>query len=348
MKQDAYAKAGVDIDSGNQAVDRIKASVKATYTDEVISELGDFGSAVTLPTDVEQPVLVSSADGVGTKLLLAIAADNHMSIGQDLVAMVINDIAAKGAKPLFLQDYLAVGHLNPAVASEIVAGIAAAAKKVNAALVGGEMAEMPGLYDKTHYDLAAFGVGVVARDNLLDPARNTRSGDWLIGLASNGLHSNGYSLVRKVLGLKNAHDFKQLPQSLQETLLTPTRLYSPLIESLTQQRLIAGISHITGGGIIENLPRAFNQNLQALINGGSWDIPEIFGLLKTRGHLTDKDMLNTFNNGLGMVLVVHPEDLPQVLGHFDQLNEPIYQIGQLQTKSDAKQSAVVFKGAIQW
>lgn len=348
MEADAYSKAGVNIEAGNTAVQEIKAAVQATYTPQVLSGLGNFGAAVELPAGFRQPVLISGTDGVGTKLLLAIAANRHETIGQDLVAMVMNDIVAEGAQPLFLQDYLAVDHIRPEVVKTIVTGIAQATQAVGAALVGGEMAELPGLYAAHHYDLAAFGVGIAEKDQLLNSVAHAQAGDLLLGLPSSGLHSNGYSLVRSVLGLKEATDFQQLTPELQTALLTPTTLYYPLVQDLLAQHLLVGMSHITGGGIVGNLPRSFSHDLQAVIQTNGWQIPAIFKLLKQKGQLTTADMLTTFNNGVGMILMVKPANLPTVLQHFATLQQPIYQLGYLQAKPQTAADAVVFTGEFSW
>lgn len=347
MEAEAYTKAGVNIAAGNRAVDAIRTAVQATYTPEVLGGLGNFGSAFEIPSGYQQPVLISGTDGVGTKLLLAIAANKHDTIGQDLVAMVMNDIVAEGARPLFLQDYLAVDRIRPETVKTIVTGIAQATKTVGAALVGGEMAELSGLYAEQHYDLAAFGVGIVEKSQILNGVVNAKAGDILIGLPSSGIHSNGYSLVRSVLGINDPADFQQLAPALQATLLEPTTLYYPLLANLLAQQLIVAISNITGGGIVGNLPRSFSPELQGVIHANSWTVPEIFKQLKTRGHLTTADMLTTFNNGIGMILMIHPENLTAVQQHFERLQQPIYQLGTLRDRQQAT-DAVVFEGEIQW
>jgi len=339
----AYAAAGVDVEAGNQAVAQMSAKVKATYNENVLAGIGGFGAAYALGKDYQNPVLVSGADGVGTKLLLAIAAHKHDTIGQDLVAMTVNDILAQGAKPLFLLDYLAVDKIRPAVVTEIVGGIAAACQTVGAALIGGESAELPGLYAKDHYDLASFGVGIAERDALLQP-EDVQAGDVLIGLASSGIHSNGYSLVRAVLGIKDEDDFNYLAPELQTQLLEPTKLYGPSVQPLLDARLIQSIAHITGGGLIENLPRAFGDNLTAEINWGTWPILPIFDTLQAAGDLTLHDMLLTFNNGVGMVLIVRPEVVDDVLA---KLDNDAYVIGTM-LERQAEEDQVQFKGATPW
>lgn len=348
MSNDAYAKAGVDIDAGNEAVQEIEQVMKAKPNPNVLGSLSGFGSLFEIPAGYQHPVLVSGSDGVGTKLLLAIAANNNLTIGQDLVAMVMNDIVAEGAKPLFLQDYLAVDKLRPEVVTELVKGVNRATNEVGATLVGGETAELPGLYAENHYDLAAFGVGIVEKNQLLNAKQHTEAGDILIGIPSSGIHSNGYSLVRSVFGIKTSQDFQALPKSLQTELLTPTKLYYPLVADLLEQKLVAGISHITGGGIIENLPRSYADDLVAEIKTTSFTIPPIFKQIKKLGGLTDLDMLKTFNNGIGMVLIVKPQNLNSVLQHFDQLKQPVFELGSLKKREGGEKQSVIFKGDFEW
>ena len=337
----AYAAAGVDVEAGNQAVAQMATAVKDTYNDHVLAGLGGFGAAFAIGAGYKDPVLVAGADGVGTKLLLAIAANKHDTIGQDLVAMTMNDILAQGAKPLFLLDYLAVDKMRPAVVAEIVGGIAAATKAVGAALIGGESAELPGLYAHNHYDLASFGVGIVERDAMLVGDR-VQAGDVLIGLASSGIHSNGYSLVRQVLGINDGAGWEDLDPTLQTALLEPTKLYVAQVLPLLQQKLVTGVAHITGGGIIENLPRAYGTDLTAEINWGTWPILPIFETLQTAGTLSLHDMLLTFNNGLGMILTVRPEDAAAVL---HQLGDDAYVVGKM---TAWQTEAVVFRGEAPW
>lgn len=348
MVKDAYAKAGVDIHAGDEAVQKMRSAVEATYTPQVLAGLGGFGSVFELPTGYQHPVLVSGTDGVGTKLLLAIGADRHDTIGQDLVAMVMNDIIAEGAKPLFLQDYLAVDKMRPETAAEIIGGIAQATKAVGASLIGGESAELPGLYAEKHYDLAAFGVGIAEKDKILDSPKNAAAGDILLGLPSSGIHSNGYSLVRSVFGIKEPQDFKKLSKDVQDQLLTPTTLYYPLISKLLDNHQITGISNITGGGIVGNLPRAFSKNLQAKLTWESWPVLDIFNLLQQTGDLSTEDMLKTFNNGLGMILIVKPDNLKAVMNHFKKINQSVYEIGKLQPKTNPTDAEVIFEGESPW
>ena len=343
-EQNAYQQAGVDIKAGEKAVELMKDAVADTYTDNVLDGIGGFGAAFALGSDYKNPVLVSGADGVGTKLLLAIAANKHDTIGQDLVAMVANDILAQGAKPAFMLDYLAVDKMRPEVVATIVTGVAKAAKASGMALIGGESAELPGLYAPNHYDLAAFAVGIAERDQLLDPNR-VKLGDVLIGLPSSGIHSNGYSLVRHVLGIKTDADFNHLATETQETLMTPTALYAKSVWPLVAQGMIKSMAHITGGGLTENLPRAYTTNLSAQVNWGSWPVLPIFNTLQAAGNLSVDDMLLTFNNGLGMVLVVKPEDSKQVIAQLSEVSQPAYLIGEMTARQD---DSVVFQGVAPW
>lgn len=343
-EKNAYQQAGVDIKAGEQAVELMKDAVADTYTPNVLDGIGGFGAAYALGSNYKNPVLVSGADGVGTKLLLAIAADKHHTIGQDLVAMVANDILAQGAKPAFILDYLAVDKMRPEVVAEIVTGIAKAAKASGMALIGGESAELPGLYAKNHYDLAAFAVGVAEREQLLDP-NNVAVGDVLIGLPSSGIHSNGYSLVRQVLGITTSERFKDLPIAMQETLLTPTKLYAQSVWPLVEKGFVQSMAHITGGGLTENLPRAYAKTLSAKINWGSWPILPIFNELQAAGDLSLEDMLLTFNNGLGMVLVVKSEDTQKVISQLSQTSQAAYIIGEM---VNGQESGVVFEGDAPW
>lgn len=341
----AYANAGVDIAAGNEAVAKMSTAVSETYNEQVITGLGGFGAAFALGRDYRDPVLITGADGVGTKLLLAIAANAHQSIGQDLVGMVMNDILAQGAKPLFLLDYLAVDKMRPDTIAEIVAGVAKATAESGAALIGGETAEMPGLYADNHYDLAAFAVGISERDDLLK-STDVREGDVLIGLPSSGIHSNGYSLVRHVLGIgDDAEAFRQLNPALQETLLTPTKLYGSAVLPLLADKNIVSMAHITGGGLTENLPRAYGDDLTAQLHWGSWPVLPIFDVLQEAGTLSLADMLRTFNNGLGMVLIVRAEKVETVMADLKNREEPAYVIGEMVARTD---EAVIYQGEAPW
>lgn len=308
-----YKDSGVDIQAGNEAVERIKPAVARTFRPEVIGGLGGFGGLFRL--DVKKypdPVLVSGTDGVGTKLRLAFQMDKHDTIGQDAVAMCVNDILVQGAEPLFFLDYLAVGKLVPEKVARIVEGIAAGCELAGCALIGGETAEMPGFYDEEEYDIAGFAVGVVNRDRLVDGA-DIREGDILLGLKSSGLHSNGFSLVRKIFSRYPLDKvFPELGKSLGEVLITPTRIYVRPVLALLEKVRIHGMVHITGGGLTENIPRILPRGLGAEIHTGSWEVPPVFRLVQKTGEVDPDEMFRTFNMGIGYVLVIHPEDEKEV------------------------------------
>jgi phosphoribosylformylglycinamidine cyclo-ligase len=322
MSENAYAKSGVDVEAGYEVVSRIKKHVAKTERLGVLGALGGFGGAFDLSVlDVKEPVLISGTDGVGTKLMLAIAADRHDTIGIDCVAMCVNDIIAAGAEPLYFLDYIATGKNVPEKLEQVVAGVAEGCVQAGSALIGGETAEMPGMYDAKDYDLAGFAVGVAEKANLIDGEKNVAEGDILLGLASSGIHSNGYSLVRKVFA-----DFDlnvvlpELEQPLIDVLLTPTKIYVKELLPLIKEKKIKGISHITGGGFVENIPRMFGNGLAAEIAEGSWDILPIFKALEKYGKIKHEEMFEIFNMGLGMVLAVSPENaaaVKQELGAFE-------------------------------
>ncbi|VDG32970.1 phosphoribosylformylglycinamidine cyclo-ligase [Lactobacillus pentosus] [Lactiplantibacillus mudanjiangensis] len=304
---DAYKQAGVDIDAGYAVLKTIKQMSGNT-------QLGAFGGLFPLTSSdvANEPVLVAGTDGVGTKLLVAIAAQQHTTIGIDLVAMCVNDILAQGARPQFFLDYLGLGHTDQTRVKAILQGVVAGCKQAGTSLIGGETAEMPDMYGNDHYDLAGFAVGIANRADLLTPD-NVRAGDVLIGLPSNGLHANGFSLVRDILFKQHhfelTHQFAELDHDLQTELLRPTQIYVASVLPLLQQKLVASIAHITGGGLIENVARALPAGLSAQFDLGSWSVPPIMSLLAKLGELTPSDMRSTFNLGLGMVLMVHPENL---------------------------------------
>ena len=305
-----YQAAGVDIEAGERAVQLMAAAVRSTHDSGVLTGLADFGGMYALPPGLREPVLVSSTDGVGTKLKIAFALDKHDTVGQDLVAMCVDDIVVQGAQPLFLLDYLAVGKLQPQVVAEIVGGIAAACRTVPCALIGGETAELPGFYAPGEYDLAGFAVGVVERDQIIDGAA-VRAGEVLVGLAASGLHSNGYSLARAVLleraGLKLEEQIPELGRTLGEELLEPTVVYAGPLGRLLEAGLRPdALAHITGGGIPGNLARVIPGGLTARVEWGSWPEPPIFDLIRSRGQVAPPEMQRTFNLGLGMIAVVPP------------------------------------------
>ncbi|MFN2363262.1 MAG: phosphoribosylformylglycinamidine cyclo-ligase, partial [Halarsenatibacteraceae bacterium] len=304
----SYKDAGVDIEAGNQAVELMKKEVESTFTSGVINNPGGFGGLFKPGFgDFKEPVLVSGTDGVGTKLKLAFELDIHDTIGIDLVAMSVNDILVQGAKPLFFLDYLATGKIEPEKVAEIVRGIAAGCREAGAALLGGETAEMAGFYNPGEYDLAGFAVGITDEKRLIT-GENIEAGDRLIGLASSGVHSNGFTLARKVLfeiaGYSYQEKLTGLEQELGLELLTPTRIYVKTILSLLDKFDIKGMAHITGGGILENLPRILPDNLKAVIKKKSWPKPEIFKIIQEAGSIAEKEMDRTFNMGLGFILAV--------------------------------------------
>ncbi|HHU31422.1 MAG: phosphoribosylformylglycinamidine cyclo-ligase [Zhaonellaceae bacterium] len=332
-----YQDAGVNIDEGNRAVDLIKKHVKKTWRPEVLGELGGFGGLFSLPLNkYKEPVLVAGTDGVGTKLKVAILADKHDTIGIDAVAMCVNDILVQGAEPLFFLDYLAMGKIFPEKVARIVEGVAVGCQQAGCALIGGETAEMPGFYDEEEYDIAGFAVGIIDKSRLID-GRNIKPGDKIIGLASSGLHSNGYSLVRKVLlekaGLKLDAFVPELDNPLAEVLLTPTRIYVASVLPLLQSDMVKGIAHITGGGLTENIPRILPQNVNAQINLKSWSIPPIFDLIKELGNVPTDDMFRTFNMGIGMTLIVAAEEEERVINSLQDKGEVAYTIGEITTGS---------------
>ncbi|MBI2907292.1 MAG: phosphoribosylformylglycinamidine cyclo-ligase [Chloroflexi bacterium] len=309
-----YAGAGVDIDAGNRAVQLIKEHVRSTHRPEVLSELGLFGGLFQL-TGFKEPVLVSSADGVGTKLKVACLLDKHDTIGLDIVNHCVNDILTCGAQPLFFLDYLAMGKLIPERVERIVSGIAKACREAGCALIGGETAEMPGIYAESDYDLAGFIVGGVERSQIVDCNR-VEVGDVLVCLPSSGLHTNGYSLVRKVFGIDHTRDpldvqYPELGRTLGQELLEPHRCYYPLLKPVLP--VIKALAHITGGGLIENVPRVLPVGRAALFDRSAWKVPPVFGLIQQKGNIEDAEMYRVFNMGLGMVLIAAPQDADRLL-----------------------------------
>jgi phosphoribosylformylglycinamidine cyclo-ligase len=328
-----YKDAGVDIDSGNRFVKLIKPLVKATYRPEVMADLGGFGGLFSLNSSkYKNPVLVSGTDGVGTKLKVAFQAGKHDTIGIDLVAMCVNDIIVQGAEPLFFLDYFATAKLDPEMGAQVVKGIAEGCSMAGCALIGGETAEMPGFYSAGEYDLAGFAVGVVDRDNIIDGSTIT-VGNKLIGIASSGLHSNGYSLARKVLfeklGLGVNDELPGIGKTVAEELLTPTKIYAKSILNLLRDFRLNGIAHITGGGLLENVPRILPNGCSALINKNSWVMQDIFTIIRNAGNIDEMELFRTFNCGIGMVLVVPDIEADEVLLRLSGLNEQAYVIGEI-------------------
>ena len=326
-----YADAGVDIDAGNYSVQLIKDSVKATYRPEVLGDLGGFGGLFALNSGkYKEPVLVSGTDGVGTKLKLAFLLDKHDTIGQDAVAMCVNDILVQGAEPLFFLDYLAVGKLDPEQVAAVVKGVADACKESGCALIGGETAEMNGFYPVGEYDIAGFAVGAVDKSKIITSER-VKAGDVLLGLPSSGVHSNGYSLVRKIVfekkGFKGDEVIPELGKSIGEELLTPTRLYPKTCLPLIEKFDIHGMVHVTGGGYYENIPRALPDNMGAEINVDAWEVPAIFKLLKEWGNVDWHEMYRTFNMGIGMIIIVSADEAEKVKSFLAEKGETCYTIG---------------------
>jgi phosphoribosylformylglycinamidine cyclo-ligase len=321
-----YKQSGVDIDAGNEVVRRIRSLARATFTPGVLSEIGSFGGLFQLgPAAVQDPVLVASADGVGTKLRVAFMAGVHTSIGIDLVNHCVNDILVQGAEPLFFLDYLATGRLDPNTAVQIVEGLADACRSNGCALLGGETAEMPGFYADGEYDVAGFIVGVVARDRMID-GRTIRAGDALIGLPSSGLHTNGYSLARRIAfdaaGLRVDSQVPELRQTIGEALLVPHRSYLPVVRPLIGDQIVKGMAHITGGGITDNLPRILPAGTHAAIDRAAWQPPAIFQWLQRTGNVPEADMLRTFNMGIGLILACAPDNERTVLERLAASGEP--------------------------
>ena len=324
-----YRDAGVDIDAGNALVERIKSVSRATMRPEVLGGLGGFGAMCAIPPGYSEPILVSGTDGVGTKLRLAMDLGIHDTIGIDLVAMCSNDIAVVGAEPLFFLDYYATGKLNVDVAAAVVSGIGKGCELAGAALVGGETAEMPGMYEGEDYDLAGFCVGVVERANIIDGTA-VQSGDTLIALASSGPHSNGYSLIRKVLEITGADAQQSCGDvSLGEALLAPTTIYNRPLLDLQQSVCIKAMAHITGGGILENLPRVLPDGVGALVRRDTWALPPVFQWLQSGGNIEDTEMLRTFNCGVGMILVTSPTEAPMALEKLQEWHIDAWQIGKI-------------------
>jgi phosphoribosylformylglycinamidine cyclo-ligase len=333
-----YKAAGVDIEAGNRFVNLIRPLVKATARPEVLTDIGGFGGLFSLNTrKYPDPVLVASTDGVGTKLKLAFQLDRHDTVGIDLVAMCVNDIIVQGAEPLFFLDYFATGTLTPEKAAEVVKGIAEGCKRAGCALIGGETAELPGFYAAGEYDLAGFTVGVVDRKAIIDGS-TIQVGEVLIGIASSGLHSNGYSLARKIvterLGDNLDAILPELGAPLGEVLLRPTRIYVKPVLNLLRDFQIQGMAHITGGGLLENVPRMLPRHGRALIRTGSWPKPPIFELLRTAGKLAAEELYRTFNYGIGLVMVVRREDASDIIDRLHGMHEEAFVIGEIVPRED--------------
>jgi len=332
MSSEAYKEAGVDIAAGNEAVERMKKHVKRTFRPEVMTDLGGFGGLFGLNKDkYEEPVLVSGTDGVGTKLKIAFAMDKHDTIGVDAVAMCVNDIIVQGAEPLFFLDYLACDRVVPEKIEAIVKGIADGCAESGCALIGGETAEMPGMYAEGEYDIAGFTVGIVDKKKIIDGS-TIAPGDVVLGLASSGVHSNGFSLVRKLLLEKHGYQLTDaMPElggaTLGATLLEPTKLYVKPVLKLIEEVKVKGMAHITGGGFIENIPRMLPANVNVNIEYGTWPILPIFQLMQAKGEITNRDMFTTFNMGIGMVIVVPADQAEQAVAALESQGEQVYRLG---------------------
>lgn len=343
-----YADAGVDISAGNEAVQLMKDDVKSTYTPGVLGDLGGFGGLFSLGEykGLKNPILVSGTDGVGTKLRLAIDMNKHDTIGQDCVAMSVNDVLVQGAVPLFFLDYIAVGVLEPSMVADIVRGVANACKESGCALLGGETAEMAGFYAKGDYDVAGFAVGIVDRENVIT-GENIKEGDVLLGLPSSGVHSNGFSLVRKIVTERMQMPWDKYIDSLGKTigeeLLTPTKLYPKTLRPLLKTNKLKGLVHVTGGGFYENIPRVLPKNLGAVVDSDAWETPEIFNLLQKWGDVESKEMYRTFNMGIGMIMVVDKADVDFVVKDLKDRDEAVYIIGEVVENS--AEERIIVKGS---
>jgi len=337
----SYRDAGVDIDAGDAFIDVIKPVAKRTQRDGCISGLGGFGALFQIPQNYEQPILVSGTDGVGTKLKLAFDLNKHDTIGIDLVAMCVNDVIVQGAEPLFFLDYFATGKLAPDVAAQVVTGIGEGCVQANAALIGGETAEMPGMYAEGEYDLAGFCVGAVEKADIIDGSK-VKAGDQLIGLASTGAHSNGYSLIRKVI------DTYQIPmdtkiggQSLSDAVLAPTKIYVRSILSLMKETPVHALAHITGGGIPGNLNRVLPDDCHAVVQESTWQWPELFSWMMKTANIQRTEMYRTFNCGVGMILVVAPENVDAAIANLSSAGETAFIMGEIKSGSADAQVQIV-------
>ncbi len=337
----SYKDAGVDIDAGNALVDRIKGVVKQTRRPEVMGGLGGFGALCALPQKYREPILVSGTDGVGTKLRLAMDLKRHDTIGIDLVAMCVNDLVVQGAEPLFFLDYFATGKLDVDTAASVITGIAEGCKQSGCALVGGETAEMPGMYHGEDYDVAGFCVGVVEKSEIIDGSK-VQSGDALIALGASGPHSNGYSLVRKILEVSNTDptttDLEG--QSLADHLLAPTKIYVKSVLELIEKIDVHAIAHLTGGGFWENIPRVLPEGMQAVIDESSWQWPAVFNWLQQTGNVSRHEMYRTFNCGVGMVIALPEESVESAIALLTAAGEKAWKIGKLTASSDEQQVVI--------
>lgn len=338
----SYKDAGVDIDAGNALVERIKSVCKKTYRPEVMGNIGGFGALFDLPSGYEEPALVAGTDGVGTKLRLALNLKKHDTVGIDLVAMCVNDLIVQGAEPLFFLDYYATGKLDVDVASDVVTGIGEGCLQSGCALIGGETAEMPGMYEGDDYDLAGFCVGIVDKKKIIDGS-SVKSGDVLLGLASSGPHSNGYSLIRKILEVSGADVNAEFEngKTLGETLIEPTRIYVKSILRLLKEIEVKAISHITGGGLQENLPRVMPKHCKAIVDTSAWQMPKVFQWLQEQGNVDRLEMYRTFNCGVGMVLVVSEKNAKHATEILQTLGETVYNMGTIENLKEGEEQVIL-------
>jgi len=340
----SYKDAGVDIDAGNALVEKIKGAVKRTTRPEVMGGIGGFGAICQIPAGYKEPVLISGTDGVGTKLRLAIDLKKHDTVGIDLVAMCVNDLLVLGAEPLYFLDYYATAKLDVDVASDVVAGIAEGCIQSGCALVGGETAEMPGMYHQGDYDIAGFCTGIAEKSELIDGSK-VAAGDQLIALGSSGPHSNGFSLIRKVLEVNNTDTTEMLgDRSIADHLLEPTKIYVKSTLAMLKEVKAHALSHITGGGFWENIPRVLPESAQAIIDGNSWQWPEIFNWLQEKGNITTHEMYRTFNCGVGMIIVVPADSLAQSLEILTANGENAWHIGEIADMEAGSEQVVINKG----
>src|SRR5690625_4246046 len=330
---DVYKKAGVDVEKGYEAVERMKKHIAKTSREEVLGGIGSFAGLFELTNmNYKEPVLVSGTDGVGTKLMLAFEMDKHDTIGIDLVAMCVNDIVAQGAQPLFFLDYIGCGQNEPAVIEQIVAGVSEGCVQSGAALIGGETAEMPGMYKVNEYDLAGFAVGIAEKSKLIT-GESIQTDDCIIGIASSGIHSNGYSLVRQVIAGLDLHQlYSGLSEPLGEALLRPTKIYAKSIHAVLEKVIIKGIAHITGGGFYENFPRMLPKGLGVTLDKSKWKVPDVLTFIQKQGNISDEEMYGVFNMGIGMTLVVAKEDAAETVTILQDLGEEAAVIGKIVSK----------------
>jgi phosphoribosylformylglycinamidine cyclo-ligase len=337
----SYRDAGVDIEAGDALVEDIKPFARRTMRPEVLAGIGGFGSLFEVPKKFKNPVLVSGTDGVGTKLKLAFQLNKHDTVGIDLVAMCVNDILVQGAEPLFFLDYFACGKLEVGAAAQVIKGIAAGCEQAGCALVGGETAEMPGMYPPGEYDLAGFSVGAVDKDRIID-GTTIRPGDVVLGLASSGAHSNGYSLVRKLIevsGIDMDSDFHGRP--FRDVVMEPTRIYVKPLLKLIETLPVKGMAHITGGGLTENIPRVLPEGVTAELQRGSWSIPPLFGWMQQQGNIAEDEMLRTFNCGIGMAVIMSAEDVERATALLAAEGEQVFRIGVIRARAEGEHQTVI-------